>query len=111
MRALTIPALVVGLWACNGDGGTVPDFPRGCDESTIDGDCIVYTGAGWTEGEVVAECENGTIVESCPAGEIGRCTLDSDTDNQTVSYFYPQFWNGGQAAQQCATRGGTWTDA
>lgn len=98
--------IVLGAVAC----GETLEFPRACDESTVDGDCIEYTGSGWTQGSVVTECADGTILESCPEGAIGTCLWFGGTPDETLSYFYPQWWNGSQAAQQCASIGGTWTD-
>lgn len=106
--------IVVGLLATIGcdDGETTPDdFPRACDQSTVDGDCITYVGEGYTESDVGELCTVGEVVDSCPDGAIGECTLDADTVDATVSSFYPQFWTGNQAAQSCLSRGGTWTDA
>lgn len=98
----------VGIVACDGEG-EVPDFPRGCDESTVDGDCIEYVGSAFTESVVETRCPNGTVVDACPEGELGQCDLSSTTVDATVSFFYPQFWTGNQAAEQCLQSGGTWT--
>ncbi|MEN0064909.1 MAG: hypothetical protein AAGA48_22380 [Myxococcota bacterium] len=103
---------VVGCLLGGCDGTSAPeDFPRGCDQSTIDGDCIEYTGEAWTEVGVELQCTTGEIVDACPDGAVGTCAIDTDTIDGTVSYFYPQFWPGTQAAQKCISRGGIWTDA
>lgn len=100
--------LIGVAFALGCDGDAMTSFPRGCDQSTLDGDCIEYTGEGWTEASVESQCTEGDVVEACPEGAIGTCALDTETVDATVSFFYPQFWSGTQAAQQCTSRGGTW---
>ncbi len=102
-----VPFFVAGLVGCDGDSG-VPEFPRGCDESTIDGDCRLFVGASYTESGIEALC-GGDIVDACPAGELGQCTLFEGTVDELVGYFYPRFWTGTQAADRCLVDGGTWT--
>lgn len=90
---------LLALAAC-ADGSTVPDFDRACDASDIDGDCIVFTGAGWEEADVVSGCD-GEVVAECPGGASGRCTIDEGLSFETQSYFYPSFWPGNSGSQAC----------
>lgn len=91
-------ALVLMLAAC-ADGGE-PDFDRACDESEIDGDCVVYTGSGWIEEDVEVDCD-GVVVAECPPNAVGRCTIDEGLSFETQSYFYQAFWPGNSASQRC----------
>lgn len=107
------PSILCVMWllACGGaDDGTPTDaFPRACDDSQIDGDCVLYDGPGWVESDVIDNCETGTLVTACPSGSIGQCVIDGDTDFSTTTWFYPGFWNGQGAAEACAGPGGDWT--
>jgi len=108
MRHALVAAILLAACA---EGPSVDDFPRGCDQSELDGDCIEYVGDGYSRSSVETECAMGVVVEACPQGDIGSCRLAEGTPDESRSYFYPRFWMGSQAAQQCASRGGTWTDS
>ncbi|MBX2799935.1 MAG: hypothetical protein KTR31_19805 [Myxococcales bacterium] len=83
---------------------------RACDESELDGDCIVFEGIGYSEAEVAEECDpEGELAQMCPSGAIGECRLETGTDWVTVSLFYAPFWTGQSASAQCSARGGLWT--
>lgn len=98
---------LMGLVACAGGAGA--DFDRACDESTIDGDCIEFTGSGWVEEDVSADCD-GTIVAECPPNAEGRCTIESGLPFETQTYFYGSFWPGNSASQACTRESNaTWT--
>jgi hypothetical protein len=101
---------------CGGDGtsaGSGTDFPRACDQSQFDGDCVRYTGSNWVFDDVVTACEEGgDLLPDCPAGAaVGTCTLEGGTPNETVTSFYSPFWTVAQAANQCQGSGGSWEQA
>ena len=102
---------LVALVGCDVEGVLGFDFPRACDESKVDGDCIDFVGEVWTEEEIQQECTDGLLLDSCPEGEVGQCVIGAGTFDATTSYFYLPFWPGSQAAQRCASIGGTWIEA
>jgi hypothetical protein len=92
-----------------GDGDGEPDFPRACDQSALDGDCVEYTGAGWVEGDVVSNCEGGALAPLCPPESVvGWCTIDAGTEFETVTAFYVPFWTAPTGVQACQGQGGSW---
>jgi hypothetical protein len=105
-------ALVAG---CNGGkdaDGDSGGFPRGCDESTLDGHCILFTGESWVEQDVIDTCSDGQLVQDCPqTTDLGTCTLEAGTEFETVSTFYTPYWTVATAAAQCETNGGSWATA
>ncbi|HHO52402.1 MAG TPA: hypothetical protein ENK18_16405 [Deltaproteobacteria bacterium] len=102
---------VLCLGACGGDdeGSTTGGFLRACDDSEVDGDCVLYDGGGWTEADIISSCETGTLAPSCPPGSIGQCVIDGDTGFSTTTWFYQGFWKPQDAAVACAGPGGVWT--
>lgn len=105
--------LLLALFACGGkdDGdGTTDAFPRACDQSTTDGDCVYYSGEEWLEEDVLASCVGGSITGQCPpGGAVGSCTLDSGPF-ETVSTFYSPFWTAPAGVQACQAQGGAWSE-
>lgn len=107
----------LGIAACGGDdgdgGSTTADFPRACDESEIDGDCVLFTGDGWTAEDVGSACDNGGSVSALcpPAPQVGQCTLNAGELDETVTAFYTPFWSATQAGGQCEGSGGVWVGA
>lgn len=105
-----IAALVVGCGG-GGDGTDGPGFPRACDESALDGDCILFSGDGWISADVTGDCE-GSLLPSCPPGtDLGTCTVDAGEDFEVVTTFYTPFWSVADAAGACQGSGGTWVQA
>ncbi|MEQ1504608.1 MAG: hypothetical protein ABMB14_20380 [Myxococcota bacterium] len=115
MRVAGWVLVVAGCGGGGDDDGGGPSFPRGCDASQRDGDCILYSGADWTDEDVAGYCTDGTLVPECPpGGAVGTCTMpggDPGDPFETVSTFYTPFWNAGQASSQCQGQGGTWSGA
>ncbi len=110
-EGLAILLVAILVVACSGGEGAGPSFPSACDESSRDGDCVEYTGAGWTEDEILAACGNSSLEEACPASDRvdGRCVIDAGTDFESVSYFYLGFWDEASAARACqSTPGAEW---
>ena len=109
----TSAGLLLALVACAGGDDGAPtngdDFPRACDQSTVDGDCGLFTGAGWTAGDVQESCAAGELLPECPPNAVGTCTLDPG-EFETVTSFYGTFWNGATAAQSCAESGGSFAE-
>ncbi|MEQ1572070.1 MAG: hypothetical protein ABMA64_40960 [Myxococcota bacterium] len=104
---------LAGLVGCGGDEVSADGaFPRACDESTIDGDCVEYTGDGWVAADVTDNCDGGAIVPECPpTTPVGECALDAGTEFETITVFYTPFWNAASGVQACAGQGGAWTAA
>ena len=73
----------LAAWVGCGGGGKEDEeggFPRACDQSAIDGDCVEYTGDGWTEADVIENCtQQGFMIEACPEdGRKKRVLLTAD---------------------------------
>ena len=111
MRRLAF-ASVLAFAGC-GDGGKDEGgdaFPRACDASEVDGDCVLYAGPGWTAGDVQENCVAGTLLPECPpAAAVGACTLDPG-EFETVTTFYTPYWNGSSAIGECADAGGDFAE-
>jgi hypothetical protein len=97
---------------CGGEGGG-SDFARACDQSGVDGDCVLFSGAGWTAEDVTEACAaDGTVADECPAnGAVGACTIDGGADFETVSTFYTGFWTRSEGEFACSGQGGAWVEA
>ena len=109
-RLLLAAALCHGC----GDGGGKDDgghFPRACDESEVDGDCVLYSGGGWTAADVEENCTaGGMLMPACPPeGIVGLCVLEPG-ELETVTTFYSGYWNGTSAIQSCNEAGGTFAE-
>lgn len=103
----------VALAGCGGGDDaddTSTDFPRACDQSTVDGDCVLYDGSDWLAEDVTGNCVGGTVTAVCPpAGAVGSCTVDPGPF-QTVSTFYTPFWTASAGVQACQSQGGSWSE-
>ena len=114
MRWIGVLGLLGGSGGCGGgddgdDGG--PGFPRACDESAVDGDCLLFSGSDWTSADVTGEC-TGDLLPSCPpTGVVGTCTIDPGDPFETVTTFYSPRWTAAQGVQACQSSGGTWVEA
>jgi hypothetical protein len=109
-------ALAPALAGCggNGDGEDSggPGFPQACDQSEVDGDCVLFSGSRWTEADIAGACEQGELLPDCPsAGSVGTCEIDGGTDEETITSFYAPFWTTPQGAAACQGNGGAWTPA
>lgn len=96
---------------CGGDGGGGGGgFDRACDQSEVDGDCVMFTGTGWEETHVTDACADaGEVLDECPAeGAVGSCTLAAGTISETVSTFYTGFYTPSEAELACTGSGGAW---
>lgn len=118
MRWVRIFGAALAACGCGGDGDGGDDgddvgFPRACDESDVDGDCVLFSGDGWTAEDVGAACDSGgSLAAACPpAAVLGVCTLSAGNADETQTSFYTPFWSGSQAAQQCQGQGGSWAGA
>lgn len=111
MRRLLLAALLVA--GCGGDGKDEggADFPRACDESEVDGDCVLYSGAGWIAADVEENCTaGGTLMPACPdPASVGTCSIDPG-EFETVTTFYTPYWTGTNAIQRCGEAGGTFAE-
>ena len=102
-------ALAVG---CGGGSADDDDlgFPRACDESSYDGDCILFSGLGWISTDVVDACL-GQVAQICPpSGGVGSCTVLPGEDFEAVTTFYAGFWSVAQAVTACQDKGGVWEE-
>lgn len=104
--------LVCLVWAgCKGKGEEEGEggWPRACDQSAGDGDCVLYTGADWEPEDMLESCPEEDIAEACPEGAVvGYCTVDAGTGFETVTAFYTPFWTAPQGVQGCQGKGGSW---
>jgi hypothetical protein len=100
--------VVAGVAACG--GGTGADdlgFPRACDESSLDGDCILFSGEGFISADVTENCK-GRLLPRCPTGDVGTCTVKPGEDFEAVTAYYPPLWDLDEATVACDEKGGTW---
>jgi len=106
--------VILGAVACGdpaADGPADPDaFPPACDQSMVDGDCVLFTGDGWVAEDVGDACPTGLISAICPPGALGDCTVDAGNPFETVTSFYPAFWTAASASVTCSSAGGDWTE-
>lgn len=109
MRASIVWVLWVAGCGCTSDAPSSSTFERACDDSEIDGDCVLYEGAGWLASDVVDNCATGVLRADCPTGSIGQCRIDGETSFSTTTWFYPGFWNVQGAEGACGSTGGIWT--
>jgi hypothetical protein len=113
MRRLLLAAALVAGCGDGGGGkdGDGDDFPRACDESEVDGDCVLYSGAGWTAADVEESCTaGGMLMPECPAAaSVGTCVLEPG-EFETVTTFYSGYWTGTSAIQRCSEAGGTFAE-
>ena len=103
-------ALFAVAGGCGGDegGSGIPGFPRACDESALDGDCILFSGDGWTSADVTGDCR-GELLPACPPGaDVGTCTIFVGQPDEVVTTFYVPFWTAADASRACDDEGGEW---
>jgi hypothetical protein len=112
MRWLAV-VLLAGCGGGDGGGGDDVGFPTACDESTIDGDCVDFTGSGWLAEDVTSNCtQGGDLLPECPpTSAVGTCTIDGGTEWETVTTFYSPFWSAASGVQACQGQGGAWVQA
>ena len=127
-------AVVLGALAtvgCDGDGvryrGDVDNTnpPAGntnssgylgiCDRDLIDGSCVAYVGAGWTEDRAQANCVEGTLLigSQCSLpNQVGLCMEAAGGAMELWTLYYDGIFYtmADDAALQtgCELRGGIW---
>lgn len=105
--------VLVALIGCSGKDGDSEgeDWPHACDQSAVDGDCVLYTGADWEPEDMIANCSEESFRDECPEGSlVGRCTIDGGSAFETVTSFYVPYWTAPQAVQSCQGQGGSWEE-
>lgn len=59
-----------------------------CDQRNFNGTCILFTGVGWDEDTMRANCNGDVTDDGCPPSDLGGCKLAQEEALEQIIYYY-----------------------